>query len=118
MDIELQKGSIVICAIAGDYGKPRPAIIVQSGLFSMHASFTVCPITSHLVKAPLFRLLISPDADNGLKVVSQIMIDKIMTIHKDKIHQKIGYISKEQLKEINQALKYWLSLDDKLWENQ
>lgn len=114
MDIEFQKGNIVICAIAGDYGKPRPATIVQSNLFSMHASFTVCPITSHLIKTPLFRLLISPDVNNGLKVVSQIMIDKIMTIHKDKIHQKIGNISSEQLKEVNQALKCWLSIDDEL----
>lgn len=115
--MSFHKGDIVVCAIAGSYGKPRPALIVQSNLFSMHASFTLCPITSHLVEAPLFRVPILPDAHNGLEVISQIMIDKITTIQKDKIRQKIGALSKKQLKEIDQAIACWLNLDDMIHQS-
>lgn len=113
MDINLQRGDIVICVFSGDYGKPRPAVIVQSNLFNQtHASITVCPITTHLVEAPLFRLLLAPTQINGLKEASQIMVDKIATLQRDKIRQKIGLLTLEQLQQLNQAVKIWLELNE------
>ncbi|OAI49666.1 hypothetical protein AYO45_06895, partial [Gammaproteobacteria bacterium SCGC AG-212-F23] len=81
MDLELERGDIVVCALSGDFGKPRPAVVVQSNLFnSTHPSVTLCPITTHIVEAPLFRLMLIPSAKNGLKQSSQIMVDKITTL--------------------------------------
>src|SRR5690242_15798066 len=106
----MQRGDIVICVLSSDYGKPRPAVVVQSDLFNnTHASITVCPITTHLVEAPLFRLLLSPTQLNGLKQPSQIMVDKIASLQRDKIRQKIGMLTPDQQTPLNYAIKMWLS---------
>jgi mRNA interferase MazF len=111
MEIKLERGDIVVCALTGDYGKPRPAVITQSNLFNpTHASITLCPITTHLIEAPLFRLLISPSKHNGLKLPSQIMIDKVATLPREKISKKIGVLNPEQQVALNHALKTWLEL--------
>ena len=105
------RGDVVICALAGDYGKPRPAVIVQSDLFNpTHASITLCPITSALNDAPLIRVTLKPTAANGLKHQSQIMVDKIVSIPKEKIKQSIGKVSAEELDLIGKTLKNWLDL--------
>jgi mRNA interferase MazF len=110
--MDLERGSVIVCVSNGDYGKPRPAVVVQSNLFNAtHASITVCPITTHIIEAPLFRLLISPSQENGLKQISQVMIDKITSIQREKISKKIGILSKEQLNQLNLAMKMWLNLD-------
>lgn len=107
----MQRGDVVICVQSGNYGKPRPAVIVQSNLFNeTHNSITICPITTHLVEAPLFRLLISPTKQNGLKTASQVMIDKITTLKRDKIRQKIGTLTSDQINKLNDAILLWLEL--------
>lgn len=63
----MQRGDLVTVALQGDLGKPRPALVVQSDLFSAHPSVTVLPVTSELVDAPVFRLTLVPDARNGLQ---------------------------------------------------
>ncbi len=111
MAIEIQRGDIVVCALQGDYGKARPAIVVQSDLFNAtHASIAICPITSHLVEAPLFRLQLNCTQANGLQKDSQIMVDKINVIKADKIQQKIGNLSVHEMQELDNALKLWLNL--------
>lgn len=106
-----QKGDIVACVLGGDYGKPRPAVVVQSDLFSeTHASITVCPITTHLVEAPIFRLAVVPSNQNGLKKISQIMVDKISSVKREKLHQKIGVLNSSQIQKLNEALRCWLDL--------
>lgn len=107
----MERGDIIICALSGDYGKPRPAVVVQSDLFNpTHTSTTVCPITSYLVEASLFRLLLIPNKLTGLTSVSQIMIDKIISIKSEKITQKIGKLSSSEILKLDDALRLWLSL--------
>lgn len=106
-----RRGDVVVCVLSGDYGKPRPAVVVQSDLFTpTHASITVCPITTHLIDAPLFRLSLESSSQNRLRTLSQIMVDKISTLKVEKIRQKIGTLTQEQCKELNTALKLWLDL--------
>ncbi|WP_240611824.1 type II toxin-antitoxin system PemK/MazF family toxin [Acidiferrobacter sp. SPIII_3] len=76
----LRRGDIVTVAAPGDFGKPRPALVVQADAFSGHPTVTVCLLTSALRGAPLFRLDIAPASENGLRVPSQIQIDKLLTI--------------------------------------
>lgn len=103
-------GDVVVCAQNGDYGKPRPAVVVQSDVFNdIHESITIYPMTTYLDEAPLFRLLLSPGKQNGLKTASQIMVDKITTIKRDKIHQKIGALTKDQINKLNEAIMLWLN---------
>lgn len=105
------RGDIVICVLAGDYGKPRPAVVVQSNLFNeTHASITVCPLTSYLIDAPLFRVQVEAEQTTGLEVTSQIMVDKILALKIDKVREKIGRLSPDQLNQLNSALLLWLDL--------
>lgn len=106
------RGDIVVCALSGDYGKPRPALIVQSDLFnSTHASIVICPITSHIIDAPLFRILVYPSIENHLTALSQIMVDKITTVKSKKIREVIGKLEKHVLQQVSEGLQLWLSLD-------
>jgi mRNA interferase MazF len=115
MEVVIKRGDIVVCALQGDYGKPRPAIVIQSDIFnSTHSSITVCPLTTHAVDAPVFRLALDPRPENGLKQFSQIMVDKVVSIRRDKIREKIGSLSSIEQKNLNDALENWLSLTKEL----
>ena len=108
---DFRRGDVVVCVLPGDYGKPRPAVVVQSDLFNeTHASLTLCPITSHRVDAPLFRLPIPASPKNGLAADSDIMVDKIMTIRRERIARRIGRLSREQIRALDRALRLWLGL--------
>jgi mRNA interferase MazF len=87
----MKRGDVVVCVVAGDYGKPRPAVIVQSDAYNEadYTSIVVYPITSALTNKS-FRLQIPPSFDNGLKITSEAMIDKLVAVCRDKIHQQLG----------------------------
>ena len=106
----LIRGSLVTVVLQGAYGKPRPALIIQSNLFDQHPSVTILPITSKLREAPLFRFNIQPNTDNGLKKISQAMLDKAHTIPIDKIGKTIGKLSKKDMLQINQGLALFFGL--------
>lgn len=108
----MKRGDVVLCVIAGDYGKPRPAVIVQSDLYNpTHASLVVLPITSHLVDAPLFRIALNAGKQNGLKQDSQVMVDKITAIKRDRVRQPIGRLSPSIITKIEVSLRQFLDLD-------
>lgn len=109
--MKICRGDVVVCAVSGDYGKPRPAIVVQSELYNdTHASITVCLITSDLNDWPLFRVTLEPSLSSGLRTKSQVMIDKIVSVPRDKIKQVAGKVSSKDFKLIEETLKNWLAL--------
>jgi len=109
----MNRGDIILVSVSGDYGKPRPAVIVQSDVFnSTHASIVVCLITSHILEVETFRLKVSPSKGNGLKIESQIMSDKIVTLKRGKITSKVGVLEKKYLIKLNRQLFLFLGLSD------
>lgn len=106
----MKRGDLVSVATSGDYGKPRPALIVQSELFSQHPSVTICLLTSHITQTPLFRYSVEPNSDNGLSATSQVQIDKIMTVPRDKLGAVIGHLADKQMSEIAKLLALWIGL--------
>ncbi len=109
----MKRGAIIVVAARGAYtGKPRPAVVVQSDLFNQtHASVTVCPITSDCVDAPLFRLNLPPGSRTGLKRVSQIMVDKVVSVPRQSISEEIGECNDGELDTLDDGLRRWLQLD-------
>src|SRR5919106_6417 len=96
--MQVRRGDVVTVAAAGDYGKPRPAVIVQTDAFpESHASVVVCQLTSELVDAPDFRVTIEPTPENGLRLKSQVMADKPVTLRRERIGQKIGRFSHQDM---------------------
>jgi mRNA interferase MazF len=109
----MRRGDLVTVAAAGDYGKPRPAVIVQSDAFpDSHLSMVVCQLTSDLVDAPDFRVTIEPTPENGLRLKSQVMADKPVTVRRERIGRKIGKLSSQDMARLGIALAFVLGLAD------
>lgn len=108
----MRRGDLVTVALSGDYGKPRPALVIQSNLFAEHPSVTILPLTSERREAPIFRVRILPSPANGLCAPSDVMIDKLHTVARDKIRDTIGSIGEEHLIEIERAVAVWLGIAD------
>ena len=106
----MKRGDLVSVATPGDYGKPRPALIVQTDLFSEHPSVTICLLSSHLKQTPLFRYIVEPHTDNGLSVTSQVQIDKIMTVPREKLGAIIGQLTDKQMSEVTKLLALWIGI--------
>jgi mRNA interferase MazF len=107
----VKRGDIVLAVAQGDYGKPRPAVIVQSDLFNAtHASLLVCLLTTELIDAPLFRLPITPTAPNGLREPSQIMVDKLLALPRNRLRERIGAVDDETMLSLNRAVALMLGL--------
>ena len=109
----MKRGTIVVVAARGAYtGKPRPALVVQSDLFNpTHSSITICPITTDCLDAPLFRFTLPPGSRTGLKSVSQVMIDKAVSVPRASISEEIGECDLRELESVEDGLRRWLGLD-------
>jgi mRNA interferase MazF len=109
----MKRGDVAIVAAASDYGKPRPAVIVQTDAFpETHASIVICQMTSELVDAPDFRVTIDPSEGNGLRVRSQIMADKPVTVRRARIRQLLGRLDDRDIGRLNIALAFVMGLAD------
>jgi mRNA interferase MazF len=105
--MEVKRGDFVTIALSGDYGKPRPALVVQDDAFEALNSVTVLRVTCDL---PLFRIAIDPNPANGLRRRSQIMIDKVATVPRAKIGRRLGHIDGDAMAAVGQALVTFLGL--------
>lgn len=93
-----------------DAGKPRPVVIVQDNSFDATDSITVCAFTTDQTDAPLIRLLIEPNVNNGLHSVSRLMVDKPTTVPKSKLGKRIGRLDDQDILRLNQAILVFLGL--------
>jgi mRNA interferase MazF len=107
----MRRGEFVTVATAGDYGKPRPALVVQNDLFADLPSVVICPLTTTLrADADQFRLEVEPTLQNGLRQISQIAVDKITVVPSLKIGEIIGHADDALLLRVNRALALFLSI--------
>jgi mRNA interferase MazF len=110
----MRRGDVVVVAAAGDYGKPRRAVIVQTDAFPRaHPSVVICQMTSEIVAAPDFRVTVDPSKSNGLLARSQVMADKPVTGRRARIGQTIGRLDEDDLVRPNVALAFVMGLADK-----
>lgn len=104
----MQRGDLITVVIAGDFGKPRPALVIQSDVFGHIDSVTVLPLTSEHIDADDCRIAIRPTPENALKHVSYVMIDKAGTIRRGKAGKVIGRITDDELTAVSRALALFL----------
>jgi mRNA interferase MazF len=100
----MRRGDFVIVAAPGDYGKPRPALVIQSDLFDELPSVALCLVTSELRNAPIFRITVDPGPDNGLQNISQIQIDKILSVPRERVDGVIGRLDDATMLKVNRSL--------------
>ena len=107
----MRRGEIWTISGGKDYaGKPRPVVIVQDDSFDATDSITICAFTTDPTEAPLFRLAVEPNARNGLRSPSRLMVDKITTVPKSKVGERIGRLDDEDVVRLNQAVMVFLGL--------
>ncbi|MDN5850504.1 MAG: type II toxin-antitoxin system PemK/MazF family toxin [Nitrococcus sp.] len=106
----MKRGDFVTIVMQGDYGKPRPALAIQADQFNEHTSVTVLPLTNILFEAPLLRVTLQPNEVNALEKPSQIMIDKTMTVRRDRIGRVFGHINAITLIEVERCLAVFLGI--------
>ncbi len=101
--MEIKRGDIVTIVVAGDYGKPRPALVIQDDVFKRLPSVVVLRLTSEIHDWPLFRIQIEPTVTNGLLKPSQVMVDKPAAVPKTKIGKRIGQLDNDPMREVDIA---------------
>lgn len=106
----MKRGEVWTISASGYAGKPRPAVIIQDNRFDATASVTVCAFTTDQTEAPLFRLIVEPDESNGLRVRSSVMVDKITTVPKERLGERVGQLEEVDMVRLNQAIMVFLGL--------
>jgi mRNA interferase MazF len=107
----MRRGDIWTNSGGHDYaGKLRPVVIIQDDRFDATASITICAFTTDQTDAPLIRLLIEPNGNNGLHLASRLMVDKITTVAKPKLGKRIGRLDDHDILRLNQAILVFLGL--------
>lgn len=108
----MKRGDIYSIFAPGEFGKPRPAVIVQTDALNQQpiSSVILCPFTGAITDAPLFRILVEPAPGNGLTRSSQIMVDKVMAVSVKRIGEPIGHINDEQILQLNRTLAFVIGI--------
>ena len=107
----MRRGELWTAAGGKHYaGKPRPVLVVQDDRFDATSSITVCPLTSDPTEIPLLRVPLDPDDSNGLDAPSSIMLDKITTMPRSKLGERIGKVSDADMLALSRGLVVVLGL--------
>lgn len=104
------RGDFLTIAMQGDFKKLRPASVIKSDLFNGHATVTVLPVTSTLVTTPLLRVACPAKTRNWLAKTSQLMVDKAVTVGRDKVGPTFGRIEADAMVEVKRCLAVFLGI--------
>lgn len=104
----VKRGDIVTVAMPGDFSKPRPGLVLQADYFAQTSTVTLALISSTLVDAPLLRINLEPSEENGLRARSQIMVDKVMSVRRERVGKIIGKADSDTLLSVNRSLAVFL----------
>ena len=108
----MKRGDVIVVALQGDLGKPRPAVIIESDRLASTENILICPGTSHLVEGvEPRRLLILPTQENGLREPTQFQIDRLVAPRRTKCGGVIGQLDEQAMAEIDGLLTVILGLD-------
>lgn len=106
----MTRGDLVTVAFPGDFAKPRPALVIQADAFAETGTLTVLLLTTTLADAPLIRPTVEPSTGNGLRQTSQVMVDKAVSVRRDRIGPVFGRLEPEALVEVSRALAVFLGI--------
>lgn len=109
----MKRGDVVTVALQGDFGKPRPALILETDLLAPTTHVILCTGTSTLRdQVEPRRVLVSPDVSNGLRLPTQFQIDRLVSVRKDKCGEVIGRLDDTAMEQVNRLLVVLLGLAD------
>jgi len=106
----VKRGEVWTVSGPGYAGKPRPAVIVQNDAFDATDSVTICVFTTDPTEAPFFRVPIEPSRKNGSQNVSRLMADKLTTVARNRLGERIGRLTEADMRRLNRAILVFLGL--------
>ncbi len=106
----MKRGDVVAVVLPGRHGKPRPGLVVQHDAFAALPSVTLLPLTSELRRLPIVRIPVEPGAATGLRVPSEVQIDKVMTVPREKLGARIGTLDEGTMQRVDEALGRFLGI--------
>jgi len=107
----VKRGEIWTAAAGSGYaGTPRPVVIIQDDLFDATASVTVCAFTTDMTDAPLLRIPVDADDTTGIRQPSRLMVDKITTVQRNELGERIGRLSDDDMTRLARSLVVFLGL--------
>jgi mRNA interferase MazF len=106
----MTRGEIVTVVLPGECGKPRPAVVVRHDAFEALPSVTLLPLTSDVRDLPLLRVSVPAGRESGLRLESQLQVDKIMTVPRSRVGRRVGTLDEEVMRAVDEALKGFLGL--------
>jgi mRNA interferase MazF len=108
----VKRGDLITVAVSGDFGKPRPALVIQSDFLTETDSVLICLVTTVLRAAPLYRLTLPAGQGTGLRQPSQVMVDKIMAVRRDRCGAPIGRADAAALLALGRLLAFVIGIAD------
>jgi mRNA interferase MazF len=108
----MRRGDFVTVALSGNYGKPRPAIVIQSDGLTAVDSVLIATLSTHQLDAPLFRLPMSPSPKNGLREHCDILAEKLFAVPRTKVGAVFGRADDDQMLALNRILAFVLGLSE------
>lgn len=109
----MRRGDVVVVALPGDLGKPRPAVVVQVDVLNENLrTVLLCPITSFSSDPSFFRVAVEPTIENGLRLPSEIMVEKLQAANKSKLGNVIGRMDNRTMQKLGRSLLITLGLAD------
>ena len=107
----MKRGDLITVALQGEYGKPRPALVIQSDLFAqLTSTVTVALLTSTALDVPLIRVAVEPSERNGLRKRSYVMIDQIFSATTRRSGQVFGHLDDADMLAVNRALALFVGI--------
>jgi mRNA interferase MazF len=100
----------VTVAVPGDFGKPRPALVIQADGYPATATVTVLLLSGTRIDAPMIRLDVDPGPDNGLRKPSQVMVDKAMTVRRERMSDPFGHLDEDTMLAVTRSLALFLGI--------
>ena len=107
----MRRGDVVVVALPGDLGKPRPAVVVQANVLNDSLrTILLCPISSFSSQPSFFRVAVEPTTENGLRLPSEIMVDKLQSTNRTRIAQVIGRVDDATQQKLSRSIMLALAL--------
>jgi mRNA interferase MazF len=102
-----------------DFGRPqgseqafrRPALVIQNDAGNRAASTTiVAAITSRLPPRPFPHIVVVYPEESGLRAPSAVQLNQLRTFDQSRLKRKMGQLTPERMREVDQALAVSLGL--------
>jgi mRNA interferase MazF len=109
--LDINRGDIVTVAPPGEFGKPRPALVLQRRIYPETELITVALVTTDQHALPDVRIQMYPSSENGLQRGSYVMVDSVQTYRRSKVGSVIGKADQATMRRVRDALVIFLGFD-------